>query len=357
LEGVLSQKRTGAASLPPAEPLALWDGNSLLGRSVRFTLSLMAPILVGLMLGASVWIAYAIMTCILCYMLDTGGTTLSRLREFAIAALVVILGAVLGTVVKGDPLLMALALGGTAMLYGLVEGFHTNTAACARFLCLSVSIAALYSPIKMLDVYVVIGCAIYSWALSVAWDMATGIWRPAKRPTLQQLTEYLNANKTERMVFSVITGLTVGVSFLVIQALQLQHVNWAILALMIVLHADVEASWRIAKSLLIGTLVGVAAAWIYGTLFTSHAALIIGMTIAAIIRWPIQDRNGSLGQAAMAFFILLMMQLIAHLTGHPSHAPADRLIDITLGCAISFVALAINAVAQHLLRKASSRPV
>ncbi|WP_158611664.1 FUSC family protein [Teichococcus wenyumeiae] len=354
VEGILSEKQTGTTSLPSDLPLTFWHGDGLLGRSVRFTFALMAPIVVGLMVGASGWVAYAILTCILSYMLDTGGTALSRVPNFAVAALIVIAGAGIGTLAYGDPRLTALALGGTAMLYGIVEGLHPSAAAASRFLCLAVTIAALYSPVHVFDIAVVGGCALYGWVLSVSWDAATGIWRPSAGLKLEQISAYLKKDQAARLVFASVTGMTVAGSFLLARSLGLEHLNWAILALILVLHSDAEASRRTARNLFSGTLLGVAVAWLYGTLFESPSALIFGMTVAAIIRWPVQQRKGSLGFAAMAVFIVLLLQLVAHLTGHPSHAPADRLIDISIGCAISIVAVYVNAAAQWLLHRASS---
>nr|WP_237182462.1 FUSC family protein [Roseomonas marmotae] len=206
----------------------------------------------------------------------------------------------------------------------------------------------------MFDITVVGGCALFGWVLSVSWDAATGIWRPAAGPKLEQITAALREKQAERLVFASITGLTVAGSYLLARSLGLEHLNWSILAVILVLHADAEASRRTARNLFTGTLLGVAVAWIYGALFESPSALFFGMTVAAIIRWPVQQRRGSLGFAAMAVFIVLLLQLVAHLSGHPSHAPADRLIDISIGCAISVGALYVNAAAQRILRWALS---
>ena len=313
----------------------------------------MAPTILGLMVEASGWIAYAVLTCILSYMLDTGGTALSRAPSFIASALIVIIGAAIGTLAYGNPLLTALALGGTAMLYGIVEGLHPSAASASRFLCLAVTIAALYSPMHLFDIAVALGCALYGWVLSVSWDAATGIWRPSTGLKLEQISLYLQENQIPRLVFASVTGITVTGSFLLARSLGLEHLNWAILAVILVLHSDAEASRRTAKNLFNGTLLGVAVAWLYGSLFESPSALILGMAVAAIIRWPVQQRRGSLGFAAMAVFIVLLLQLVAHLTGQPSHAPADRLIDISIGCVISIGAVYVNAAAQWLLRRAS----
>ena len=52
----------------------------------------------------------------------------------------------------------------------------------------------------------------------------------------------------------------------------------------------------------------------------------------------------------MSAFVILLLQLVGHLTGTPSRAPVDRLIDIALGCGLSIVALWINSMVQQGLR-------
>ena len=50
-------------------------------------------------------------------------------------------------------------------------------------------------------------------------------------------------------------------------------------------------------------------------------------------------------------FVILVLQLVADLTAIPSRAPIDRLIDITLACGLSIVALWINGEVQQRLRR------
>jgi len=98
-------------------------------------------------------------------------------------------------------------------------------------------------------------------------------------------------------------------------------------------------------------VVGVALASAYAALLPSAVALLVGMTVAALIRFPAQQRHGALGIAAMASFVILVLQLVADLTATPSRAPVDRLIDITLGCGLSIVAVWINSKVQQRFAK------
>lgn len=343
-----------AASQPPVNgPVPRWHGDGLTARSIRFALTVMAPIVVGLAVGVNLWVAYALLTCILGYMMDTGGPAASRLGSIAVAGAVVLCGAGLGTLARGDSALTTLVFAGTAMLYALVESSHPSAASATRFLCLTAAIGALYAPLTLEDVPAVAAFVLYAWGVSVAWDVATGMWRPSTAPDLKAVIAHLRASRAERWAFAAIVGAAVAAAFLTGKALGLEHPNWALLAIVIALRSDAQASRRLVVRLMLGTLVGVAIAFVYGTLFVSPAALMVGMTLAALVRWPAQQLDGALGLAAMAAFVVLLLQLVAHMMGDTSHAPLDRLVDITLGCGFAVAALWINGRAQAMLLRNS----
>jgi hypothetical protein len=59
----------------------------------------------------------------------------------------------------------------------------------------------------------------------------------------------------------------------------------------------------------------------------------------------------AVGEGAGPRALVILVQLVADLTAIPSRAPVDRLIDITLGCGLSIVALWINGEVQQRLRR------
>src|ERR1700733_6237210 len=65
----------------------------------------------------------------------------------------------------------------------------------------------------------------------------------------------------------------------------------------------------------------------------------------------LQPARAGGGGAGPDAFVILVLQLVADLTAIPSRAPVDRLIDITLGCGLSIVALWINGEVQQRLRR------
>lgn len=339
-----------AAPPPPGGALPRWHGDGLAGRSLRFTATVMAPMAAGLLLHQNYWVGYALLTCILGFMLDTGGPARQRAALFALAGVIVLAGAALGTRIAGDVWLTATALVATAALYALVEAVHPSAAFAARFFCLATAIAALDVPFQLTDVAVVAAFAAYAWAMSVGWDLATGLWRPSTAPSLRAIAAHLRQTRAERLLFAGIVAVAVAASFAAGRRLGLAHPHWAVFAVVIVLRDDSQFSRRMIVNLTLGTVIGAGAAFLYGAVVTSPAGLMAGITLAALVRWPGQQLHGALGMAAMAAFIVLLLQLVGTLIAMPMHAAADRVIDVALGCAFALAALVIDARLRRWLR-------
>jgi Fusaric acid resistance protein-like len=347
-----SQARDAAgASLPgSAQSAGAWQGDGLYARSSRFGLILLAPIGAGILGQGSRWLPFAILTCLLGFAADTGGAPFRRLPGFLVAGLVVLVGGILGTAARGDVVLTALAPGMVAVLYGLVESSHASYATSARIMCLSTVIAAFFTPIEPFDIAVITGFALYSWLVSITWDAVTGLWRPFTGPSLQALAFDLRASPLPRWTFATICGAAVVAASVLAEKLGLRHPDWAIFALLLTLHINASIGRKVIQTLILGTVLGVALASVYAALLPSIVALIVGAALAALIRFPAQQRHGALGIGAMSAFVILLLQLVGDLTGTPSRAPVDRLIDIALGCGLSIVALWINSLVQQALR-------
>jgi hypothetical protein len=339
----------GASLQGPAGSAGAWQGDGLYARSSRFGLILLAPIGAGILGQGSQWLAYAILTCLLGFTADTGGAPFRRLTGFLIAGLVVLVGGLLGTAARGDVVLTSLAPGGVAVLYGLVEGSHPSYASSARIMCLSTVIAAFFTPIEPFDIAVITAFALFSCLVSIAWDAATGLWRPFTGPSLQALASDVCASPLPRWSFAAVCGASVVAASVLAQKLGLRHPDWAIFALLLTLHVNASVGRKVVQNLILGTVLGVAVGATYAVLLPSILALVFGATLAALLRFPAQQRNGALGIGAVSAFVILLLQLVGDLTGAPSRAPVDRLIDIALGCGLSIVALWINGKVQQRL--------
>ena len=154
-----------------------------------------------------------------------------------------------------------------------------------------------------------------------------------------------------RWLFAVIVAVAVAAALLASKALGIERPNWAILAIVVAVRNDPVLSRESVVNLLLGTAAGVVVAIAYERVFTSETALMVGMALAALVRWPAQRLHGALGLGAMAVFVIMLLQLVAHYSGLTSHAPSDRLIDVSLGCAFAVAASLVNRGAQAWLRR------
>ena len=163
--------------LPPASP-----SDSLTARSIRFAVTVLAPIALNLALGPQPWLVYALLTAIASYSVDNGGSARMRLAWMGGVGFAIVLGAGLGSLAAESRALTiaVFALGG--VVYALSESGHQATLTLARFFCFGLAVGALYRQIAPLDVAVVIGFVLFAWAISAGWDLVTGKWRPAELP-------------------------------------------------------------------------------------------------------------------------------------------------------------------------------
>ena len=139
------------------------------------------------------------------------------------AGAIVLGGAGLGTLASINPVLTAGVLALTGMLYALVESAHPSAAFASRFMCITAALGALYVPLQVNDAAAVVVFVLYAWLVSIAWDIATGIWRPSTAPKLDALLAYLRDTRRERWVFAIIVAVTVSGAFLASWMLGLKH--------------------------------------------------------------------------------------------------------------------------------------
>lgn len=340
---------------PPAMRFdrAMLQGDLIIARSVRFALTLMGPVVAGLVLGIAPWLVYALVTSILVFGLDPGGRPGPRLGWFAGAGLLLIVSAGIGTLLAGTtvPIMLGFALAG--VIYALVESVSDHAAMAARFLCFMLAIGGLYMPLNGLEAAVVALTSLYGWCVSLAWDFMAGSLRPWGALSLDEIMRNLRATKRERWIFAGAVAIAVPLAFLTSTGAGLHRPYWTMIVIVIVLRADVLASGRLMLEMLTGTVLGIALALGFGLLTLNiglgHWGLLAGMMIAALVRWPAQQLHGALGMAALTAFIMLLLELVAGSVGGAAADMQARLIDVAVGCGFAMVALALDRAGRRLL--------
>lgn len=343
-------------SNPPA-PAPRFDtaalhGDQIIARSVRFALTIMGPVVAGLVLGIAPWLIYAMITSILAYGLDPGGSPSLRLRWFAGAALVIIVGAGLGTLLAGHPVLIVLGFAVAGVIYALVESLSDRAAMAARFLCFTLAVGGLYLPLCGLEVGVTVLAALFGWCVSLAWDLSIGVMRMSSAPDLAEIVRKLRATMRERWIFAGAVAIAVPLAYLTSAGAGLHRPYWAMIAIVIVLRADVLSSGRLILEMLAGTVLGIACALGYGLITDQmglgHWSLLFGMLVAALLRWPAQEMHGALGMAVLTAFIMLLLELVAGSVGQAEADMQARLIDVAVGCAFAMVALGLDRIGRRI---------
>jgi hypothetical protein len=338
-----------AADTPGTVPAT----DSLTARSIRFAITVTAPIALNLVLGPQPWLVYALIASIAAYSMDNGGRPMVRLLWIGSIGIAILLGAALGSLVHDNRALTIVAFAFGGVVYALSESGHQATITLSRFFCFGLAIGALYARIEPFDIVVVLGFAGFAWLVSVAWDIASGRMRPATLPSLADIVVAMHARLLDRWTFAIAVACAVPVTFLIGAAFGEQKPYWAMLALVLVLRADFNSSRKLMVERFVGTVLGVAIAVIYAALLPYHRALMVGLVLAALARWPAQQRHGALGVGAITAFVMLMIELVASSRGQAAMLFEARIINTAIGIAVALLALAFDR-ALHRLRPGAS---
>ena len=330
-------------------PIAKPAGDSLTARSVRFAVTVTAPIALNLFLGPQPWLVYALIASIAAYSMDNGGRPLVRLLWIGAIGVAILLGAGLGSLVYDNQALTILAFAFGGVVYALSESGHQATITLSRFFCFGLAIGALYAKIQPLDLVVVSGFVTFAWLVSVGWDIAAGAMRPASLPALSDIIVAMHARLVDRWTFAIAVACAVPFTFLLSAAFGEQKPYWAMLALVLVLRADFNSSRKLMVERFVGTVLGVAIAAIYAALLPYHQALMIGLVIAALARWPAQQRHGALGVGAITAFVMLMIELVVSSRGQAVMLFEARIVNTAIGIGVALLALGLDR-GLHRLR-------
>ncbi|HVZ02449.1 MAG TPA: FUSC family protein [Dongiaceae bacterium] len=346
------------ADTTPTAPASA--GDNLTARSIRFAVTVTAPIALNLFLGPQPWLVYALISSIAAYSMDNGGRPAVRLLWIGAIGISILLGAGLGSLVYDNRALTILAFAFGGVVYALSESGHQATITLARFFCFGIAIGALYAKLEPLDCVVVLGFVGFAWLVSVGWDLAAGVVRPARLPALSDILVAMHARLVDRWTFAVAVACAVPVTFLVSAAFGEQKPYWAMLALVLVLRADFNSSRKLMVERFVGTVLGVAVAAVYAALLPYHRALMFGLVLAALARWPAQQRHGALGVGAITAFVMLMIELVTTSRGEALMLFEARIANTAIGIGVALLALALDRALHrwlgHHLRRNRGAP-
>ncbi len=118
------------------------------------------------------------------------------------------------------------------------------------------------------------------------------------------------------------------------------HAVWVVVTTLVVMQPDARASYRRIVERVIGTFVGVVAAWLITMLFRSTAVITIAIVVVAPFIPHHLAKRYWLHTALIALMVLLAydLTLVSH---HIVNLLTQRLQDVLLGCAIALCGTAV----------------
>jgi hypothetical protein len=319
-------------------------------RSLRFAISVLTPPGVCWALHYDQEIVFALVPSIASFSTDPGGPPVSRLMWTAGGGMAFVAGNVAGGLVPNGAESVALFAAAGA-IYAFSESSHQLVVTIARFLCFGMAIGAFYAHAKLIDVAIVASAVAFVFLVSLAADLVRGGLRASTAPTPRQFIDGIETRETERLVFAASAAIAVALAYAATASFQLARSYWTLLALVLVLRLDFMSSWRLVVQRIAGTFGGVIVAGLVVIVFPSHAVQAGAMLIAALLRWPAQQRHNMLGVAALTAFVMLLIDLAANTRQEALLFLGARLLDTIIGCLFALVALCLTWGAMMVLRK------
>lgn len=323
-----------------------FDG-AMTERSLRFTLTVMAPIAVTLVAGPQNWLVYAIVAAIVAFAGDAGGPPLARLGWIATGPAALAAGLAAGALATGHGTLVFALTMGAGLAYGLVETAHPHLLLATRFFAFGIVLAGLVSVPQPIDYLAILVMLVFSWLVSLASDLRDGRWQALSVPPAATIGLSLQGATAPRIAFAVAVALSIGAALAGAVAIGSARPTWTCLTVVLVMRSEVVSSLRLTVERVAGTLGGVIAAVGIADL-GNHRLTLAAMTLAAFVRWPAQQFHNALGVFCLTLFVLLMVELVTPDTKGALMLLHERLTDTVIGA----VAAAAGLLAFGLLRRA-----
>lgn len=332
-------------------PVAIAADEPLWSRSFRFVLTVITPIFLAFLYQGQQWAPYALIASIAAFSTDTGGKPLPRLIWMASSALALVAGAALGGLVGASPFWLCLAFSAAGVVYALTESGHQVALTLARFFHIALALSALYMPPVPVDGLVICAFVVLAWVIAISWDALIGQRLASSAPHWRTVAQGLKARELERVSFALAVAVAVPAAYLASSALSLEKPYWTMLAMVFVLRVDFLESGRLMAERFAGTVLGVVIAGALGVFFPHVSVLTSALVIAALLRWPAQQRHGLLGVAALTAFVMLALELALVSTGRVLPVLEARIVDTAVGCGFAAFALLLERLTRRTLKR------
>jgi len=320
---------------------------TLVARSVRFTLTVMTPIVVAHFVGAQSWLVFAMVSAIVAFAGDAAGEPLPRLGWMATGPAALALGLALGTLSLGHPLhVIALSMA-AGFAYGLVESGHPHLLLAARFFAFGIVLAGLVLAPGPFDYLAIAIMLVFAWLVSLAFELPGRHWPPLTVPPFARVLPGVALRSRERWAFATTVAIAIGCTLATTGWTNATHPSWACLAILMVMRSEVTSSIRLGIERVVGTFAGVLVAALVAQA-GSESLMLLVMLVAAFVRWPAQQVNNALGVFCLTVFVLMLIEIVTPDGHQAAQLLRERFYDTLIGAVAAGFGLLIFPVIRRI---------
>lgn len=306
--------------------LGIWQG-------AKFTLDTCVPALAGLLLGQPELGFIGALAGSLFSFSDVPGTLSSRWLRLVQITVAMILFGILGFVIGAkSPLFWVTLLGLVCGASWLQLASHPVASPVRWGAIALISTAGLPSATWSLAWMVLFAALINAVTVFVGSQAF-----PDAAPFVQPVKEVDPRSLVARVRFCIVCALAAVTALLIGQARGVTHPMWITTTVLLVMQPDARSSLTRILQRSWGTLLGVVAAALTVGLFHSAWPLFFAIVVLSYTLPHASVRNYWLQTALFAWLILILYEF-ASVTHFNRHLIGERLLDVSIGCAIAFVA-------------------
>jgi hypothetical protein len=304
-------------------------------RGVLFLVNIGVPLIVGVWRGEPVAALLGALVGMLLAFADNDGELMSRLRLLVVDAAVLAAGGLIGWLCRDSaPALWAVFVAITLSV-GMAARSGREPLLAGRHGAMAFTVAATVPDFATYQLWYLLGALALNAVSRTIDHLLAGPcpMQPAAR--LQVPTEHSGWFR-----FALAYSGAAVVALWIGKTLDPVHTIWVVVTALVVMQPDARASYRRIVERVLGTFVGVVAAWLITMLF--HSAIVICIAIvlvAPLIPHHLAHRYW-LHTALIALMVLLAYDLTVLSARGLAGLLTERLEDILLGCAIALVGTA-----------------
>lgn len=304
-----------------------------LRRAAGFAVNTALPMLLGVVAEVPAGALLGGITGLLFSFADDAGPLSSRFRILALVAIGLLGGGGAGFFLRGHPPAFWILFVGLTLAAGWLNRIGRGEHLAARFAAIALAVVSGMPTITPRDgLFVLFACAVA--ALSrLADHLCFGPWPASATPPRPPV---MSARAWSRFALAYAATATLAVRIGVV--LDPGRAIWVAIPGLVLMQPEVRSNYRRAVENILGTLLGIVAAWAITQAVSSEPILVVGaLMTAALIPHHLPHRFW-LHTALVALYVMLVYDLATTNAAAVRALLAERVLDVLLGCALALAA-------------------